>query len=160
MSPEQRERKNARNRAHRAANPGKYAEYWRKYYAAKRAANPEKVAEYWRAHRAANREKKLIDGARKRAKKLGLPFDLTVENIVWNQFCPLCPSDDCLLDYLTPRSGKRLQNGPSLDRVIPDCGYVASNVRVICNKCNSQKSDAAPEFNRRLAAYFEASVSP
>jgi len=38
-------------------------------------------------------------------------------------------------------SGKRSRNSPSLDRVVPERGYTADNVRVISDHANRLKSD-------------------
>ena len=37
---------------------------------------------------------------------------------------------------LRPPGGKIDPFGPSLDRIIPELGYVASNLRIVCNMVN------------------------
>lgn len=46
-------------------------------------------------------------------------------------------------------------NSPSLDRMIPALGYVASNVRVISYRANAIKRDATLDELRALVAYVE-----
>jgi len=77
--------------------------------------------------------------ARRRAAKLDLPFSLTVDDLTWPDECPV------------PRCGRKLawggdgpegrSNSPSLDRLVPELGYVAGNVIVVCNNCNRRWGD-------------------
>lgn len=77
----------------------------------------------------------------KRAKEIGIPIDFSSRDIVIPDICPI------LGIPLVPnlRSDKRPDNLPSLDRIIPDKGYVKSNIQVISFRANRLKSDAKPE---------------
>jgi hypothetical protein len=83
-----------------------------------------------------NQEKYLIQGAKQRAKKHGIPIDITVEDIVIPEFCPY------LGVKLVPFSG---WNSPSLDKINPQLGYVKGNIQVISTKANTMKNDATRE---------------
>ena len=109
-------------------------EYNREY----RAANREKLAEGKRKWNAANPEKMALNGARRRAREKGLPFDLKEEDLVFPDTCPCC---------LQPmsRETNTLKDYPSLDRIVPELGYTKQNVVVICFRCNTYKNAATPE---------------
>jgi hypothetical protein len=81
--------------------------------------------------------KYAVANARIRAKSRELPFDIDVHTI-----------DRMLVDQgwrcavsgieLTPpgRSDRREPFAPSIDRIVPELGYVGGNVRIVCNMAN------------------------
>ncbi|ATW58338.1 putative HNH endonuclease [Pseudomonas phage ventosus] len=81
----------------------------------------------------------MLKSARHRAAKAGVPFDLTAEDIVIPEHCPVFGVP------LETASGAAKQNSPSLDKIIPELGYVKGNVQVISNLANVMKHDATPE---------------
>ena len=86
---------------------------------------------------------------RTRARKRGLPFNLTKEDLAVPEFCPV------LGIRLVPRQGKLADNCPSVDRVNPVKGYVKGNVAVISWLANRLKSDCAePAIFEAIAAYM------
>ncbi len=87
---------------------------------------------YLRRRRIEAPAKETWSRARKRARKLGIPFDLDVSDIVMPSHCPV------LGIPLVVGQG-RSDNSPSLDRIIPAVGYVAGNVRVISDRANRLK---------------------
>mgnify|MGYP003335925705 CR=1 FL=1 len=100
-----------------------------------RAANRQKIAERKAQYRATNREKELLRYARERAQKKGLEFNITVDDIVIPDRCPI-------LGYkLKQNKGKSGKTSPSLDRIDNNKGYVKGNVRVISHRANSAKGD-------------------
>lgn len=93
--------------------------------------------------------KTLLAGARTRARKKNVPFDLGVSDIVIPEVCPV-------LGLKLERSNKYDKSAnPSLDRVIPERGYVKDNVRVISFLANSLKSSASLDQLRALVRYVE-----
>ncbi len=95
-----------------------------------RERNPERSREISRASRLANRASNLISDAKKRSKQKNLPYDLDsyreqLQTRIEKGFCELTG-----LPFKTT-GGARDWNSPSLDRVIPEEGYVIENVRVI-----------------------------
>lgn len=50
-------------------------------------------------------------------------------------------------------TGHAKQNSPSLDKVIPELGYVKGNVQVISYLANVMKHDATPEQMLRFAKW-------
>ena len=96
------------------------------------------------AWREKNRMKATINNARYRAKKKGLPFDITEEDLgEYPKFCPLLgipmyhEPTRCNTGYVGSKP-----HAPSLDRIIPELGYVKGNVWFISNKANTMKQDA------------------
>lgn len=86
-----------------------------------------------------NKEKCLVSSAKQRAKKKELPFNITWEDIFIPEICPI------LLIPLASSSGTHSHNSPTIDRVIPEFGYIKGNVQVISHRANTMKNDATPE---------------
>lgn len=86
---------------------------------------------------------------RARARKRGLPFNITKEDLVVPEFCPV------LGIRLQPRQGRLADNCPTVDRVNPAKGYVKGNVAVISWLANRLKSDCAePAIFEAIATYM------
>lgn len=139
-----------RRRASRAANPEKFRKRNRKW----REANPEKNRAAERKWREANPDKNrdrqrkwhvdnlgrvMLNKARYRAKKGGYPCTIT--------------EDDILIPEMCPRSGMPLvsgvkgdcSNSPSLDKIIPELGYIPGNVEVVSLQYNVMKQRLSNE---------------
>lgn len=87
--------------------------------------------------------------ARKRAHKLNLPFDIEPEDIRIPDVCPVLG--------ITLNSGAR-DSAASLDRILPEKGYVRGNICVISFRANRLKSDATADELRRVLAYVEGAA--
>lgn len=100
-----------------------------------RNREPEKTKASIRRALAANRARFLVQGAKDRANKTGLAFDL-------DQYIPQIQSridqGFCEMTGL-PLSvqGGRTWDSPSLDRIEPSKGYVYSNLRLVCFAINT-----------------------
>ena len=161
-------RKREYERAWRAANPDKVRETERAW----RAANPDKVREMARAWREANPEKNreasrawcarritsdpvsykcaiMLRSAKARSSLKNLAFDITIDDISTPMTCPVLGIE---LDW---RNRVSASNSPSLDRIIPELGYVRGNVMVISNRANMIKSNATAEELKALVKYVE-----
>lgn len=100
----------------------------------------EKGAEYYAKRKIERTPELLLASAKNRAKKLDVPFTITVSDIIVPELCPY------LKIPLTFISGKGQQwTNPSLDRIAPELGYVPGNVRVISRLANTMKSIASRE---------------
>ena len=84
------------------------------------------------------REQVLLNSARYRAKRDGIPFDLTLEDIVIPEVCPVLGIP---LHHNTSRGTS--DNSPTLDKIIPELGYVRGNIAVMSAKANRIKSNAS-----------------
>jgi hypothetical protein len=89
--------------------------------------------------------------ASRRARDLGLPFEITEEDIVIPDRCPVFGFKIRIFHSTRDRC-------ISLDRVRPDLGYVRGNIAVISFKANRIKSDATPEEIRALADWIETCI--
>lgn len=100
---------------------------------------PKKTNEERRAHqrnyRNRNPERILLKGARTRASLQELPFDLEEEDVIIPDVCP----------YLKVPFVKGTLYAPSIDKIIPELGYVKGNIEVISRKANMMKLNATPE---------------
>ena len=93
-----------------------------------------------------------IDSIKSRAKRLGVPFNLTGEYLrsIHTTTCPV-------LGILLERSigGPATDNSPTIDRIIPSIGYVEGNVMIISKLANQIKSSATPEQIRQVADFYQ-----
>lgn len=101
-------------------------------------------------------KKKMLLGAKTRAKSKGWEFDLTLDDIVIPEVCPI------LETKLTRGDHKRWEapeNTISLDRIDPTKGYVKGNVRVISTLANTMKNNATFEqlriFAKNITKYID-----
>lgn len=86
-----------------------------------------------------NKHKSTLREIRYRAKQKGVPFDITVEDIVYPTVCPVFG--------IELKRGKDVpaKHSPSVDRIIPEKGYVKDNIQVLSQKANAMKQDATIE---------------
>ena len=147
-----REKVNAINRATKAKNPDLYREINRVSAAKKRATDPVKHAEYRRRYINKNAHILMFRRAKKRAEEQGLAFDLTPEDTMIPEFCPVL---GIRLECDATRRLSHNRTSPALDRIIPEKGYVKGNVRVISNRANHLKNNGTLEEFRAIVAYLE-----
>lgn len=86
-----------------------------------------------------NPKKFMVQCAKVRAKKAGVPFSITDEDFEIPEFCPI------LGIKLESGTKKYHDASPSLDRVIPELGYVPGNIVVMSFRANRIKGDASVE---------------
>ena len=90
-----------------------------------------------------------LNNCKHRAKKKGVPFDLTLDDLFFPDVCPV------LGIPLIARAGSFHDNSPSIDRVIPALGYVKGNVQIISYRANRIKCHASLDDLRKIVAYME-----
>lgn len=83
-----------------------------------------------------NVEKYLVQSARARSKKYGIPCTITYKDVIVPEKCPYLDVE------LIPFSG---WTSPSLDKIVPELGYVAGNIQVISTLANTMKNQASIE---------------
>lgn len=132
--------KENRREAHRRwleRNPGVRKEYYKKYDEARYDTRTPQ---------------RMLNSARTRARQADLPFDLSINDIIIPDNCPIC--------LLPMQSAKGVRGGarnsPTLDRVKCDDGYVKGNVAVICKNCNSKKGHATSSELRHIADWIDS----
>jgi len=89
---------------------------------------------------------------RARARRLGVPFDLPKEELKIPEVCPILG----IPLIRSAGSGTNSDNSPSVDRIVPEKGYVVGNVHVISFRANRIKNDATLEELIKITEYFKA----
>ena len=151
--------KNEYTRNYRKKNKEKF-----KLYEEKRGKDPERIKykkEYKqnpinkRRHAACERVRRRTPGeqilsrAKNRAKKLNLPFNITIDDIIIPEFCPILG-----LKLEISECGFS-DSSISLDRIIPEFGYVKGNVVVISNRANVIKRDASLDELEKIYHFYK-----
>lgn len=108
----------------------------------RKLANKEKDIALIKKWQDSNPESRMVSWTLQRAKRKGLEHNITKEDIVIPEFCPVFGFK--LQRKIGSGHGGRFDS-PSLDRIDPSKGYVKGNVMVISQLANSMKSDASPE---------------
>jgi hypothetical protein len=90
----------------------------------------------------------MINRARKRAERDDLPFTITEADIVVPDRCPV------LGIRLKLTHGPQTDASASLDKIVPELGYVPGNVRVISTRANTLKSNGTADEHAAIAAYI------
>ena len=96
----------------------------------------------------------LFRGAKQRAKKKNIQFNLTKEYLesIWPKDGK-CPISGIILDLY---SNKHNVNSPTIDRIIPEIGYLPGNVAIISRQMNTIKQNITdPNVFRKLADWLE-----
>jgi len=97
-----------------------------------------------------DRRYKMYHNAQHRAKKKGIPFTISMEDIVIPETCPL------LGIPLVSTNDKRDPRNPSLDQIDPGKGYTLDNIQVISSRANWLKADATLTELKTLVENLEA----
>ncbi len=91
----------------------------------------------------------MVRNARKRAKKLGVPFDIEWRNLHIPEVCPI------LGIPMQRNLGKQMPNSYTLDRRVPELGYTKGNVFVMSLEANRAKGALTLPQLKRLIEYIE-----
>lgn len=81
----------------------------------------------------------LYHASKQRAKRNGLPFNLELSDITIPSVCPILGIE------LVKGNGGVHNASPTLDKVVPELGYVKGNVQVVSHLANTMKSNASAE---------------
>ena len=109
----------------------------------------EKVRAFKRAGTGEGYRALWLNNIRLRAKKKGLPFDISLDDLVFPDTCPV------LGIPIRARSGAFSDNSPSIDRIIPALGYVKGNVAIMSYRANRIKCHASLAELKAIVAYME-----
>jgi hypothetical protein len=93
-----------------------------------------------------NHARVLWSISQSRAKRKGVSFTISPEDVVIPTRCPILGIE---LDR------RDRNHTPSLDRKIPALGYIPGNIFVISHRANRLKSDASPDELRAILRYTE-----
>jgi hypothetical protein len=92
----------------------------------------------------------MFINAKRRAKVKGIPFTITISDIILPKYCPVFPWIKIKRGLTGP-----IHTSPSLDRVIPELGYIPGNVFVISHKANTIKSFGTLKEHLAIAEYIK-----
>jgi hypothetical protein len=139
----------------------------RQIRADRKADDPAAISEYYRQEHNRQRNKmdlidprlwwayRVVQQAKCRARKAKppLPFDITVEQVL--SIAPdVCPMLKFPLRYASKR--QHSYDSASLDKVIPELGYVFGNVAVVSYKANRLKNNGTPDELDLVAQWSRA----
>lgn len=95
------------------------------------------------------------------AKEKGVPFSITQKDMT-DIAVDVCPILGITLRYGGGVGRGARQDSPSLDRVVPEDGYVKDNIHVVSHKANTMKSNGTPVEHAKVVAWCfrHASTSP
>lgn len=91
----------------------------------------------------------MLYNSRSKAKRRGIEFTLTREDIQIPAMCPV------LGVPLKIGDGCVQPNSPTIDRIDSSKGYVRGNVQIISHRANTMKNDATLNELRALVRYLE-----
>jgi hypothetical protein len=94
--------------------------------------------------------RKLIKLARRRAKERGLEFNLTPEDVVIPELCPVLG----IPLLVGPCESTWVDGTATLDRIDNSKGYIKGNVLVVSWRANRIKGDASVEELVKLAEFY------
>ena len=123
-------------------NKEKVLEDVKKYRDANRPIIQEKGREYYRR----KLKNRLLNAAKARSRTHGYDFDLTVDDFIIPEVCPLLG-----IAMEVNKRGSTKQTSFSLDRIDSSKGYVKGNVWVISMLANSMKSSSTFEQFQLMA---------
>ena len=149
LSEEEKEKRRQRVREYSSQHREELNE-WAKNY---RKTNPE----WTRASKKRARQKLRENNpqhliwmeTKKRAKKRNIPFDIEVSDITLPKVCPILGIE------LSFGVGRVHDASPSLDRIIPEKGYVKGNCFIISSKANRMKQENTLETLEKLIKYIK-----
>ena len=103
--------------------------------------------------KADDRRYKMFHNAQHRAKRKGIPFTITIDDIIIPETCPL------LGIPLVSTNDKRDPRNPSLDQKEPGKGYTPDNIWVVSSRANWIKCDATLQELELLVENLKCSSS-
>ena len=113
-----------------------------------RRRNPDKIRQYNATE--STRITSQLNQAKRRAAANGWEFNLTKQDIVIPDTCPV------LGIPLLRTDGRLADSSPTIDRIDSTKGYTVDNIRVISWRANKIKSDATIEELRQILKYMES----
>ena len=153
QTPEQRrisreankEKINARQREHYAKNKEAKLAKQREY----RERCAEDVKRREKERRESFPERHLLHGAKQRARRFDLPFNLELDDCIVPERCPVLGIE------FEQGEGRPLPGSPTLDRIVPELGYVKGNVIVVSHLANTIKTYATIEQIEAVVDFYK-----
>lgn len=117
--------------------------YHRQYYLANKDKITQQTRKYYNSVLLKDPRRLLLRNARHRAKKSGLQCDLTLDDIIIPDLCPV---------LLVPMVRGTFY-APSIDKIKPELGYTKENIMVMSKLANTMKSKATQQELERFAKW-------
>jgi hypothetical protein len=117
-----------------------------------RLRNPDNQKQWVRQYRIRKPAKYMLKSIKEKAKKRNIPFNLSEEDIVVPEYCPIL---GVKLEY----GNEDRRTSPSIDRLIPELGYTKGNVAVISAAANSLKSNLTLEQIVRMGDWAKGHMN-
>jgi hypothetical protein len=112
----------------------------REYYLANKDAIQARNKRYRERNNIPHKLYSMVRSAKLRSKEHNLPFNITTEDLKYVEVCPLLGIP---LDWEVGNKNRKITpNSPSLDRIIPELGYVKGNIMIISYRANVIKHNA------------------
>ena len=96
---------------------------------------------------------KICANAASNSKRNGCMFNLISEDIILTKKCPIL---DIELDY---NNKVILNNSPSIDKIIPENGYLPDNIQIVSMLANQMKSSATKDqlikFSKKILEIYD-----
>ena len=118
-----------------------------------REENKEKLREYNKKYNEENKERYMASTTKHRAKKKNIPYDIDEDYLksIWPEDNK-CPA----LGLEFSRTGEGLKSTSlSLDRLVPELGYVKGNVAIVSMLANRIMTDATPDQVIAVGNFFK-----
>lgn len=90
----------------------------------------------------------MLDNAKQRAKRAGIEFSLSKDDIVIPDVCPVFGFP------LKREKCNQWKTSPSIDRIDNTKGYTADNIIVVSRRANILKRDATVDELRMLSKFY------
>lgn len=147
LTPEQKAYRAEQNKIWRLKNKEAIRERRAKY----REEHREEIRERAREAYKKNPYCFLLHNIKTRAKRQGVPFNITAEDIETPEFCPVL---GIRMERSTNPKGGISDCSPTVDRLVPELGYVKGNVIVVSHKANRIKNNATIDELETVARFY------
>jgi len=151
-----REAVNERARDWTKRNPN----YGKQHYVDNKDVYVERGKTSYRKNKAQTPWVLLYRIAKGRAKKANIPFNITPEHLkeIWTDVCPVL---NIPLHPNTSTSSRGIphDNSHTVDRLVPELGYVMGNVKIVSYRANMIKNCGNADEHRKIADYIDAHQS-
>lgn len=137
---------------HNDINKGKDKNYFRKLRAANDSDYKEHLNSLKRENSYKNHISIMLSNAKKRALKKGLEFNLTKEDIIIPELCPILNVPFII------GTKENYDFTPTIDRIDNSKGYIVNNIQIITNKANSMKNSADFKMLMNFANYINKNI--
>ncbi len=119
----------------------------------------------WHIHAADPEKRKrwLLERIRSKCKKSNIPFDLTIEDLAIPTHCPILGMPlsfgmKKVSEYRNKKQGVPMDS-PSVDRIVPELGYVKGNIVIVSYRANLIKTNATVSELIKVAEFYKMLTS-